>query len=849
MEDRKTAKSINCTLYIIASIFTIGCGYWLERIPRLILAGIFMYFMITIFLLEQVTKDQDASLEAHGRISASFFLVLAILMGVVTRDAKILLLFLSLPEIMLLFYIKSRLFNFLRREMIIFFVVVWVLQVVTNSKDFRDMELIMAIAIHLVLQVIIQNFVQMVEFQLRKNKEQELSLDDMLKVIMVKKDEANQAVKTKSEFLSNMSHEIRTPINAILGMNEMIAKESQEDKILEYSDNIQNAGKLLLSIINDILDYSKVESGRMELVLVEYQVSSLINDVINLFRKRIDEKALAFQVEVNKEIPNVLYGDEVRIRQIIANLMSNAVKYTDVGTVSFEVDFEERNDENLVLCIKVKDSGRGIKQEDIASLYDTFKRVDQENNRNIEGTGLGLAITKRFVDMMGGSIDVESEYNVGSTFTVRIPQDIRKSAPMGDFKSQFQKSNHVSGEAKKHYIAPDAKVLVVDDNDMNLAVVEGLLKETKIQITSVKSGKACIEYVRNNHYDVILLDHMMPGLNGVDTLKKIQEENLAPDTPVIALTANAVSGAREMYFDYGFHDYLAKPISGDKLEKAMLHWLPEDKVHPVTKEEKAVLKSFKNVPEVKESQMVGAKSPLETVLDIETAMTYSANGMEGVMANLHLYLENVENTRGNLSVTYREEAYKEYGIYAHALKSNSTTVGAIALAELAKAMELAGESEDGNYIKVHHEQMMQLYDSVVQTIASALEQYESEHAIDVTVEDAVYTEETVKEDEENGGIRSVDISAESGIDASVQSAASAEQRLYTLPEEVNDLLDRLETAADEFDSVVLDELIDSLMKMHFAKEEMLRLRRKAKEANENCEYLELKDIVLEMKKQ
>lgn len=846
MEDRKTAKSINCTLYIIASVFTIVCGYWVERIPRVILAGILVYFIITILLMEQVTKDKDASLDAHGKISASFFLVLAILMGVVTGDAKILLLFLSLPEIMLLFYIKSSLFNFLRREMIIFFVVVWILQIVTNSKEFRDMELVMVIAIHMILQVIIQNFVQMVEFQLRKNKEQELSLDDMLKVIMVKKDEANQAVKTKSEFLSNMSHEIRTPINAILGMNEMIAKESKEDKVLEYSDNIQNAGKLLLSIINDILDYSKVESGRMDLVLVEYQVSSLINDVINLFRKRIEEKELNFQLEVNKDIPNVLYGDEVRIRQIIANIMSNAVKYTDSGTVTFDVDYDKTDEDNLMLCVKVKDTGRGIRQEDIESLYDTFRRVDQENNRNIEGTGLGLAITKRFVDMMGGTIDVESEYNEGSVFTVRIPQSIRKATPMGDFKSQFQKSNLVDRESKKHYIAPDAKVLVVDDNDMNLAVVKGLLKETKIQITAVKSGKACIEYVRKNHYDVILLDHMMPGLNGIDTLRKIQEENIAPDTPVIALTANAVSGAREMYFDYGFHDYLAKPISGDKLEKTMLHWLPDEKVHPVTKEEKVVLESFKGTPAVKKSStMASAKDPLETVLDIETAMTYSANGMEGVMTNLHLYMDNVENTRNNLWLTYKEEAYKEYGIYAHALKSNSTTVGAIALAELAKAMELAGGSEDGNYIKVHHEQMMQLYDSVVQTIAEALEKYESEHAIDMTLDDGIFDEEISIERKEVGyANQTVEAANVQG-----QSAASKEESLYTPDDEIMALLDKLEEAADDFDSVLLDELIASLMKMRFTKEEMIKLRKKAKAANENCEYIELKDIVVEMKKQ
>ncbi len=393
--------------------------------------------------------------------------------------------------------------------------------------------------------------------------------------------EANELIhinKAKDDFLANMSHEIRTPLNGILGMDEMIIRESKESKIRDYALEIKSAGNTLLSIINDILDLSKIESGNFEIIPVEYDVASALNDVLNMTRHRAQKKGLGFNLTVSETIPSVLYGDEIRIRQILLNIINNAIKYTQEGHVDIDISHESRMMGNYIdLIVKVSDTGIGIKDEDKEKLFRSFQRLEERRNRNIEGTGLGLHITNKLLEMMEGKIDVESEYGTGSTFTVTIPQKVVKGTPIGEFSRAVRNYlNNAEPDVVGLY-APKARLLVVDDNEMNLDVMEGLLKETKIQTDFVDSGAACIEKVKTNTYDCILLDQMMPGLSGEDTLREMKEQDILNGTPVIALTADAIIGAKEGYIAKGFTDYISKPVKYDVLEMVLKEYIPEEK--------------------------------------------------------------------------------------------------------------------------------------------------------------------------------------------------------------------------------------------------------------------------------
>lgn len=397
--------------------------------------------------------------------------------------------------------------------------------------------------------------------------------------------EAIRANKAKSDFLAHMSHEIRTPMNAIIGMNEMVMREEISEKAAEYSQDIYNAGQTLLAIINDILDLSKIESGKMEIVPVTYELSSLLNDVLNMVAKKVRDKELRLTTDVASDIPYQLYGDEVRIRQIILNLINNAVKYTMEGTVTLKVDWESQGEKNLELKVSVIDTGIGIREKDLEKLFQSFQRVDLRANRNIEGTGLGLSITRQLVDQMGGNIHVESEYGKGSKFSVCIPQGIINTTPMGDFLETYKKMHRSRDRKIEEFIAPEASMLIVDDNRVNLTVAKGLIKPTKIKVDTVMSGQEALEKVKKKKYDIILLDHMMPGMDGIETLQKMQqqEENESRNAVVIAMTANAISGSREQYIAAGFQDYLSKPIDVIRYMEMVKRFLPKDLVKKVEK--------------------------------------------------------------------------------------------------------------------------------------------------------------------------------------------------------------------------------------------------------------------------
>ena len=379
-------------------------------------------------------------------------------------------------------------------------------------------------------------------------------------------DTALAASQAKSQFLAQMSHEIRTPINAVLGMNEMILRESRNPDVIDYANNIQSAGRTLLTLINSILDFSKIEDGKMEIIPMRYETVRLIDDLVHMIAEKARNKGLEFKTDIAPDLPQSLYGDDVRLRQIVTNLLTNAVKYTHAGAVTLHMSGRELDADTLELQVKISDTGIGIRAEDMDKLFQSFQRLDEEKNRNIEGTGLGIAIVQKLLGMMDSRLEVVSEYGHGSEFSFKLIQKIIDKNPIGEYDERNLKHDD-NGAEKKFLTAAGAKVLAVDDNDMNLKVISGLLKRNKIFPDLADSGRQCIEMAKKNFYHIIFLDNMMPGMNGIETLKILRRENiLQPGTTVVMLTASAIAGMREVYLREGFDDYLSKPIDVAELE-------------------------------------------------------------------------------------------------------------------------------------------------------------------------------------------------------------------------------------------------------------------------------------------
>lgn len=528
---------------------------------------------------------------------------------------------------------------------------------------------------------------------------------------------AESANMAKSFFLANMSHEIRTPINGILGMNTMLLKECKDATLLEYAQNIQNAGHTLLSLVNDVLDITKIESGKMELLIGDYDLFAVLNDCYSVADPRAQSKGLEFNINVNPKTPSLLSGDEVRLRQIINNLLSNAIKYTPSGTVDLLVDFktlpEENSNKRIELVVIVADTGIGIRSDDRGKLFQSFERIDLDRNRNIEGTGLGLNLTKKLVEMMDGRVLVKSVYGSGSVFEVHVPQPVIGDAVIGNFMERHKEFISFNSGVKK-FKAKNARLLVVDDVSMNLKVVCGLLKETEIKVDTATNGEDALALVEGNHYDLILLDHMMPVMDGIETLqcmKDIKSFDIKK-TPVVMLTANAVVGAKDAYIQAGFTDYITKPIREEVLLTTVKKLLPPELIDKVDVAEK-------NSP-MSTSHSV---DDLSGVLDTATGLGYCMND-KGFYREM--LVEYVKNDRlADLESSFAKGDFEDYRINMHSLKSTSLTIGAVALSETAKTIEIACKEGNVDFVRSQHEKCMADYKTVLEKLSNYLAAGES----------------------------------------------------------------------------------------------------------------------------
>ncbi len=581
------------------------------------------------------------------------------------------------------------------------------------SHDFL-MIIIGNIALFLFVMMVLIATISVILKKTRKER------DEREKLLIVS-ERAIAASEAKSSFLSNMSHEIRTPINAVLGMNEMILRESHSTNILEYATSIQSAGRNLLHLINDILDFSKIEEGKMEIVPVKYNTVSLINNLVATVSERARSKKLDLILDIDKDLPSEMFGDDLRISQVIINILTNAVKYTEQGYVKFTMRKEKCEDDHVELYVSVEDTGIGIKKEDLPKLFESFERLDVEKNRSIEGTGLGMSIVVNLLRMMNSKIEVKSEYGKGSTFYFTISQQVINETPIGDYTGKtelIQSKEEITFSAKK------AKILVVDDNEMNLKVAKNLLGLFGITPSLCDSGFEAIECLRKERFDMILLDHMMPKMDGIETFKRIKEENLVdPDIAVIALTANAINGAREQYLEAGFNDYLSKPIEIEQLEEQIKKWLPESLLN--NQDDDEIIEFAPESSEEDAGEEVSddfVKKLEELDIDTQAGLHYCVGDKSFYFETLSDYVGSYDERIGELNKFFEEKAWHDFEIKIHALKSASKTIGATKLYEKALKLETAASKSEADYITNNYPGFAKEYDQLINQLKQIIKE-------------------------------------------------------------------------------------------------------------------------------
>ena len=685
--------------------------------------------------------------------------------------------------------------------------------------------------------------------------------------------EIEKASHMKSDFLANMSHEIRTPMNAVIGLSDLALREEMPRAAREYIHQIKSSSKNLLVIINDILDFSKIESGKMDIVEVEYEPLSIIQDLASIVNTRIGDKDIEFTMDVTPDMPRNLYGDNVRIHQIILNILTNAVKFTQQGEVHIKLDFDNIDDDNAIMKVEISDTGIGIKKEDMHKLFNSFQQVDSKRNRNIEGTGLGLAITQQLLHLMGGKISVESEYNKGTTFKFELPQKIidpstgipKLEKPLKTavlFENPYVKAqiirdlNTIGAEyidladngsyddlqidffivgkmffteaiqdfVKKHpniqclvlvpydsievveipnvrvmskpvyslslynamgingielrgdsvendsfaFIAPDAHVLIVDDNPVNLTVASGLLEPLQMHVDTAKSAAQAIDMIHDVKYDLIFMDHMMPEVDGVEATHIIRQ--LVPsynDVPIIALTANAIGSAREMFIREGMSDFVAKPIDLKEIISKLRKWLPKDKIVPVDKN----AAPQHETASAEESKQQGGFS-ISDIKELNIQNALSLLGTEKLFWTVLKDYFNAIEKKANVILGHKAaERWRDYTIEVHSLKSTSRQIGADSIADTATELEKAGNEGNIDLINQKTDGMIEEYIK----LHDALKKYFADDAEE---------EERIAE-----------------------------------PEDILSMLEQMREAMDNFDTLQVDEVIEAMSKFKYSEED------------------------------
>ena len=623
-------------------------------------------------------------------------------------------------------------------------------------------------------------------------QEANVQLEKMVHEVEEKRKEAEHANMVKTDFLANMSHEIRTPINAIRGFNTMILRESKDERILKYSSDIHSASENLLAIINDILDLSKVEAGKMELIPVGYELSSVINDVMNMIQIKAEDKGLDVILKVDEDIPNYLYGDDVRLRQILVNLLNNAIKYTDKGYVSLNIKGCS-NDNIERLHVEVTDTGRGIKDEDMGALFEKFRRIEENRNRLIEGTGLGMNITVGLLELMGSEIKVDSTYGKGSCFKFDLDQEIRGEEKIGNINNRIGNVKQITNYSIK-FIAPKAHILLVDDNSLNRKVIISLLDKICRNIEEADGGYAALDKTREKHYDLILLDHMMPDLDGIEVFREIRShaDNPNVNVPIIMLTANAITGAKEGYIGTGFDAFLPKPVDPDKLEQMLETYLPEDKIiRGESLDEENYGDNDITIPEIEGIEKSYALDRLCSEKLVMSAMEMFVKGAALEAETLSTMKEQVKAHADRDDVA---KYIHDYEVKVHSMKSSAAMIGGLTVSGLARALEYAAKKNETNTIIYVTDEFLDEWHNLAQNVKKAIYKTNESDMKAFDKEEFIILLDTLKNDMSLMDIDSAD-------------AVMDELRQYIVPKSIEADLDNLDGAVTNIDLDLLDEIL------------------------------------------
>lgn len=691
-----TGYSTNLIFYILECMVVIIMNIVFNRIPWPVFAPLICFFIVTTAILYRGKKKKPLNEMTHMIMQSMCFVIVDSILSIVFDSAQVFIYAMCFSSVLAFVYLNNKLMRFQMIQSMV--VIIFVAAIVSIYVGSRQTMLVYTFGTVMlfVTNWVITSMTNIINYQYRKSMEQERSLDDLLKVVEAKCDEARDATRSKSKFLANMSHEIRTPMSAVMGMNEMILRESNEQNIRNYAVETKIAAESLLHIINDILDITKIEEGKLTLIPVEYSLAELIKDLYTLVRFRAEGKNLAFSISVDETLPSKLEGDDLKLKQVLINLLSNAVKYTKEGSVALEIS----NSENGGIRFVVRDTGIGIKEEDLGRLFDAFERLDKQRNRSIQGTGLGLSITASLLKLFGSELMVKSEYGKGSEFSFVINQPIADHTPIGEIDLNSRGYTYKAFSAK--YEAPGTRILVVDDNSINRKVFINLLKGTKIEIDDAAGGKESVQMAHDKRYDIIFMDHMMPEVDGIAALQAIRadKDGKCSDVPVIALTANAIAGSDQFYLNKGFDGFLSKPIVTKALDETLFRLLGDA---VVKQGEQGAAESGEEGP-AEDSKDI-SELPVIDGIDWGYAITHFP-GCKLLIDTVRLFRVSIKKDAEELEGYFRDidsdNTRNSYRIKVHSMKNSAALIGIIQLAGMAMELEKASRSGDIQLIKAMH---------------------------------------------------------------------------------------------------------------------------------------------------